>query len=87
MEILCRVTRLLLYQLTEILKMNSDLMHATGERFTEHDTRFAVVAELLECRRTIFAFWRHLAHTDFVAYDLDGLLALVNAAGNEKNLS
>lgn len=58
MEILCRVTiSPTTTTLTEILKVNSNLMHTTGERFTEHNTRLAIKSELLECRCAIFALW------------------------------
>lgn len=76
---------LLLNQLTEILKMNSYLMHAAGERFTEHDARLAIEAELLECRRAVLALWRHLTHANFVADNLNRLLALQNAPGRRKS--
>lgn len=59
MEILCLVTihRLHVYILTEILKVNSNLMHATSERFTQNNTRLAIITELLESRRTILTLW------------------------------
>lgn len=44
-------------RLTEILKVNSNLMHATCERFTEHNTCLAIVTQFLECCRALFALW------------------------------
>lgn len=61
--------------LTEILKVNSNLMHATGERFTENNTRLAIKSKLLESRCAIFAFWWYFTHSNFIAYNFDRFLA------------
>lgn len=80
MEILCRVTiSPTTTTLTEILKVNSNLMHTTGERFTEHNTRLAIKSELLECRCAIFALWWYFTHSNFIAYNFDRFLAFQHA--------
>lgn len=66
--------------------MNSNLMHSAGEWFTEDNTRLAVVAQLLERRRTFFALRRHFANTDFVAHHLDGLFTFDAAAAEERKI-
>lgn len=60
-------------------------MHATGQRLAEHDTRLAVVAELLELGEAVLALGRHFAHADLVADHLDGLFALDDLAADEKS--
>lgn len=61
-------------------------MHAASQRLTQHHTRLAVVAELLELGEAVFALGRHLAHADLVADHLDGLFTLDDlAAGGEKS--
>lgn len=64
---------------TEILKVNSNLMHATGERFTEHNTRLAIKSKLLERRCAIFALWWYFTHSNFIAYNFDRFLAFQDA--------
>lgn len=61
--------------------MNANLMHASCERFAEHNTCNAIEAKLLEFGGAIFAFWWHFAHTNLVRNDFDWLLAFDNAAG------
>ena len=66
---------------TQVLQVNADLVHPSGERFTEHHARVAVEADFLERRRAVLAARRHFADADFVANHLDGLLALDHTAG------
>ena len=65
---------------TQVLQVNADLVHPSGERFTEHHARVAVEADFLERRRAVLAARRHFADADFVANHLDGLLALDHTA-------
>lgn len=53
-------------------------MHASRMRETQDHAYVGlfVVADQLECRRTALALAGHLAHADFVADHLDGLIAL-----------
>lgn len=52
-------------------------MHASRMRETQDHAYVGlfVVADQLECRRTALALAGHLAHADFVADHLDGLIA------------
>ena len=60
--------------LTEVLQMNSDLVHASRLRPADHHRAAAVVVESAELRQTLLALGRHLAHADLVADHLDRLL-------------
>lgn len=59
--------------------MNANLMHASGERFAEHNAGDSVEAELLELCGAVFALRRHFAHPDFVGDHFNWLLAFDNA--------
>lgn len=67
-------------RLTQVLKVNTNLMHATCQRLAENDTRCAIEAELFELGGAIFALWRHLTYANLVADDFDGFLAFDDAA-------
>lgn len=65
-------------KVTQVLQVHPDLMHAPRMRETQDHAYVGlfVVADQLECRRTALALAGHLAHADFVADHLDGLIAL-----------
>lgn len=65
-------------KVTQVLQVHPDLMHAPRMRETQNHAYVGlfVVADQLECRRTALALAGHLAHADFVADHLDGLIAL-----------
>lgn len=58
--------------------MYPDLVHASRVRKAQDhaDVGLLVVADQLECRRTVFALAGHLAHAYLVADHLDGMIAL-----------
>ena len=67
--------------LTEILKVDSDLMHPAGERSAENHTGRPVEAHPLELRPALLAVAGDLAHSDLVADHLHWLGALCEAPG------
>ena len=62
--------------LTQVLKVDPDLVHAAGEGPAEDDGGLAVEAEALELGAALLAARRHLAHADLVAHHLHRLHAL-----------
>ena len=71
--------------LTQVLQVDPDLVHASGEGAAEDDGRLAVEAEALELGAALLAARRHLAHPDLVAHHLHRLHALRAApVGDEK---
>lgn len=58
--------------------MYPDLVHASRVRKAQDhaDVGLLVVADQLECRRTVFALAGHLAHAYLVTDHFDGMIAL-----------
>ena len=63
-------------QLTKVLQVNSDLVHAASEGPAQDHAGRPVEAHPLELRPALLAVAGHLAHPDLVADDLHGLGAL-----------
>ena len=70
--------------LTQVLKVDPDLVHAPGEGPAEDDRGLAVEAESLELGAALLAARRHLAHADLVAHHLHRLHALGAAPEEEE---
>ena len=62
--------------LTQVLEVDPDLVHASGEGPAEDDGGLAVEAEALELGAALLAARRHLTHADLVAHHLHRLHAL-----------
>lgn len=61
--------------ITEILKMDSNLMHSSGMWFASNDAGFAVVREAFKLGSAFLSFGRNSANSNFIADNLDRFVA------------
>ena len=73
-------------KLTQILQMDSDLVHASGERSADDDAGAVAVVQSLELRAALLAVRTDLAHADLVAHHLHRLGAFHDAPGIRQKL-
>ena len=73
--------------LTEILKVDSDLMHPPSERSAEDHAGGPVEAHPLELRPALLAMAGDLAHSDLVADNLHWLRTLSEAPGQTTSVN
>lgn len=71
---------------TQILKVYSDLVHASRMRKAQHNTCVGlwVVAQLLEGGVAVLALGRHFTHSDLVTHHLDWLSAFYHLTTTQK---